>query len=300
MTPKTDPRVYIIILNWNGLEDTIECLDSLKDLKYSNFDVIVVDNASTDNSVREIRKKYPGVIILESDKNLGYAGGNNLGLKYALNRNADFVWLLNNDTVVREDALSHLIKKMTENTSIGICGSRLIYYHNPDTIQALGGGRYNRCLGVTTHVGSDESADLKWEEREIEQKLDYIVGASMMVSRNFIEEVGLLSEDYFLYYEELDWATRGKEKFNLGFASDSIVYHKEGASTQGNNQQLNSKSRLSDYYQIKNRIKFTLKFYPYKLPFVYLSLFVSLINRGRRGQWDRIPMILKLLFTFNR
>ncbi len=294
------PRVHIVLLNWNGWQDTIECLESLEDLEYPNFEVVVVDNASTDDSVNEIKEKYPGITLLESDYNLGYAGGNNIGLCYALEDNADYVWLLNNDTVVHKDALRSLIDKMREKPSAGICGSRLIYYHDRETLQALGGGIYNKWLGTTEHIGANKPASNDYDEHRIEQQLDYIVGASMLVSRQFLEEVGLLSEDYFLYYEELDWAMRGREKFKLGFAGNSIVYHKEGASIKATNRQLNAKSRLSDYYQIKNRLKFTFKFYPHLLPFVYLTMFYTIFNRMKRNQWNRIPMILKLCFTFNR
>lgn len=294
------PRVHIVLLNWNGWQDTIECLKSLENLEYPNFEIVVVDNASTDDSVREIKERYPGINLLESESNLGYAGGNNIGLRYALEHDTDYVWLLNNDTVVHKDALSSLIDKMREKPSAGICGSRLIYYHDRDTIQALGGGIYNKWLGTTEHICANKPASKDYDEHRIEQQLDYIVGASMLVSRQFLEEVGLLSEDYFLYYEELDWATRGREKFKLGFAHNSIVYHKEGASIEATNRQLNTKSRLSDFYQIKNRLKFTFKFYPHLLPFVYLTMFYTIFNRMKRNQWNRIPMILKLCFTFNR
>lgn len=295
-----EPKVHIIILNWNGKEDTIECLHSLRALDYPNFEIVVVDNASTDGSTAEIKDKFPGITLLESEINLGYAGGNNIGLRYALKHETDYVWILNNDTLVDKNALGSLLAKMKGDQSIGICGSRLIYNHDRETIQALGGGTYNKWLGITAHIGANEPASAEFSEKEVERQLDYIVGASMLVSDRFLEEVGLLSEDYFLYYEELDWALRGKEKFSLGYADKSLVYHKEGASIKGNNLKLNSKSRLSDYYQIKNRLKFTWKFYPHFLPFVYLTVFYSILNRIKRKQWKRIPMILRICFTFNK
>jgi len=300
MSELTEPKVHIIILNWNGKEDTIECLKSIKGLRYSNYETVVIDNASTDGSVSEIEHTFPGITLLESEINRGYAGGNNIGLRYALDHDADYVWILNNDTIVHENALGSLIEKIEADSSIGICGSRLIYYHDRETIQALGGGTYNKWLGTTAHVGANEPASIHFNEKEIERRLDYIVGASMLVSDQFLKEVGLLSEDYFLYYEELDWSLRAKGTFKLGYADSSLVYHKEGASIKGNNVKLNSKSRLSDYYQIKNRLKFTWKFYPQFLPVVYLTVFYSMLNRIKRKQWKRIPMILNICFTFNK
>lgn len=223
-----------------------------------------------------------------------------MGIRLAMEHGADYIWILNNDTVVEKKALTALVKKIEGNASIGICGSRIVYYHQRDTIQALGGGSYNKWLGLTTNFGQLQQFDTPFDVQDIEANLDFIIGASMFVSKSFIEEVGLISEDYFLYYEEVDWGIKAKKKFNLGFAPDSIVYHKEGASIGASNRDKKNKSRLSDYYLIKNRLKLTYKFYPYLLPLVYLTNIYSIFNRIKRNQWERIPMILKLFFTFNR
>src|SRR5699024_601070 len=299
MDIKHRPQVYIVIVNWNGWEDTIECLESLKQLDYPHYSVIVIDNGSSGQSVEEIGKRFPEVLLNQNESNLGFAGGNNVGIRYALERGADYVWLLNNDTVVDREALSTLVEYMNGRPNIGICGSKLIYYHKQDTLQALGGGYFNKWLGTVTTLGNRQPIDRNFDKEEVEDSLDYIIGASMMVSKNFLEVVGLLNEDYFLYFEELDWAMRAKQKFSLGFCPQSIVYHKEGAST-GADLQKRSRSKQSDYYQLKNRLKFTCNFFPFFLPCTYLSVVYALFNRIKRGQWDRIPMILKLMFTFNR
>ncbi len=294
------PKVFIILVNWNGWEDTIECLQSLEALDYPNREVVVVDNGSTDQSVSKIRAEYPDITLVGSKKNTGFAGGNNLGIKYANEKDADYYWLLNNDTVVEKDALSALVERMEENPAIGICGSKLIYYHQRDTVQALAGGQYNKWLGVSTNIGGQAAVDVEINPEEVEDRLDFVIGASMLVSREFIREVGLLNEEYFLYYEEIDWATRAKGKFKVGFAPESIVYHKEGASIGGKQALPAEKSRKSDYYQIKNRLKFTASFYPLCLPVVYATVILAIFNRVLRGQWDRIPMIIKLMFSFNK
>lgn len=300
MDQSAAPKVFIIMVNWNGWEDTVECLHSLDKLDYSNYSSIVVDNGSTDSSVQEISRRFPDIMLIESDENRGFAGGNNLGIKQALNEGTDYVWLLNNDTVVDKDALSHLVQRMEEDTDIGICGSKLIYYHQCDTIQALGGGSYNKWLATTDNFGQHQPVDTPCNPQQIEDDLDFVIGASMLVSRSFLNEVGWLSEDYFLYYEEIDWGIRAQPHFSLGFAPKSIVYHKEGASTKATNRRKDNKSRLSDYYLVKNRFKLTQKFYPYLLPLMYLTTGWTIINRMQRGQWDRIPMIIKLMFTFNK
>ena len=294
-------KVYIIILNWNGWRDTLECLESLKTLTYDNHEIVVVDNASTDGSEQKIREAHPNLTLIQSGANLGFAGGNNVGIEYALLHDADFVWLLNNDTVVEPDALTHLVARMAKDTNVGMCGSTLVYYDRSE-IQALAGARFNKWLGTFKIINrgvsrepSFNADDAEW----VEKQLDCVIGASMLISRRFVESVGLLAEDYFLYNEEIDWAIRAKNLYTLAYAAKSVVYHKEGTSTGGSNFKLAGKSRISDFYMVKSRIMFARKFYPYTLPTVYLGLGVTMVNRIRRGQWGRLKMILKLALSRN-
>lgn len=338
---KISKKVYIVILNWNGWRDTIECLESVFHNSFHNYRVIVCDNASADNSLDKIKLWAKGqlnagesnnkkisintsppvfkpiefieynrkqaeqggnikddvpLILIQTGANLGFAGGNNVGIRYALKRaDFDYLWLLNNDTVIDRDALFYLMQKMQNDNAIGICGSTLLYYHSPDKIQALGGAKYNKVLGTSRHIGELLNYNLYKLEMLTKVKIDYIVGASMLISEKALLETGLLCEEYFLYYEEIDWATRMKN-YKLAHAHQSIVYHKEGASI-GSHADPMMKSRLSDYYSLKNRIIFTRKFYRWALPFVYAGLLIAMVNRIRRKQWDRIPMIVKIILT---
>lgn len=328
MRVMASPKVYIIILNWNGWEDTIECLESIFNINYDNYQVMVCDNFSSDNSVEyvkewakgnikskknlQINKTIPlhcekpisyieigngtfdkardscgvSLLLIHTGKNLGFAGGNNVGIRYALaQEDGEFVWILNNDTVVDPDSLNALVNKSLESSNIGICGSVLKYYHNPTRIQAIG-GTYNRFLGTTKSIVDLHNV----------RKVDLPTGASMLVSMKFLASVGLMSEDYFLYYEEIDWSIRGAlYNFTIAYSLDSIVFHKEGAIIGGSNYSKNNKSLISDYYSIKNRLLFTKKYYPYYLPFVYLGLLITLLNRIRRKQIDRVWMIFKII-----
>lgn len=296
------PLVWIVLLNWNGWRDTDACLNSLAALNYSNFRVVVVDNASSDGSEGRLRALHPELTLLQSGANLGFAGGNNIGLRYALANGAAYVWLLNNDTLVEPDALGELVQKMRGNPALGLCGSTLLYEAQRDTVQALGGARYNRWLGTVAHIGqhqpfrSDIDTDRgSMDEVAVERQLDYLIGASTLVSRAFLEEVGLLQEDYFLYFEELDWAARAKGTFGLGYAAKSLVYHKEGSSIGGSDAAKDSKSYTSDFYSLRNRVRFTKRFYPYALPSVYGGLLIALANRLRRQQWDRVGLIFRIM-----
>jgi GT2 family glycosyltransferase len=241
-----EPLVYIVILNFNGWQDTLECLASLKQLAYPRFQTVVVDNASSNNSEEMIRQHYPTITLIQSGKNLGFAGGNNLGIRYALEKQADYIWLLNNDTVVETRALTHLVQRMQAKPLAGMCGSTLRYYDRREVVQVLGGATYNRWLGIQKPIGEGESANVIHNSDEIEAQLDYVIGASLLVSRSFIEKIGYLNEDYFLYYEEIDWATRARGQFTLTYAPQSIVYHKEGA-TIGTTKSLVSSARSLAY-----------------------------------------------------
>jgi GT2 family glycosyltransferase len=289
------PAVFIVILNWNGWRDTDACLRSLKGLEYPNHSVVVVDNASEDGSEARLWALHPDVTLLQSGANLGFAGGNNVGLRYALEHGAEYVWLLNNDTLVEPDALTYLVEKMQRESELGLCGSTLIYESRRDTVQALGGARYNRWLGSVRHIGQHQPRTQAVDEGAVQGQLDYLIGASMLASRAFLETVGLLQEDYFLYFEELDWAARARGRFRLGYAARSIVYHKEGSSIGGTDRAKAAKSYTADLYALKNRVRFTRRFYPYALPTVYLGLTVALFNRLRRRQWKRVALLARIM-----
>ena len=278
--------IYICVLNYNNSEDTIECLESLKKLINVKYKIVLIDNGSskeTKEELREIVNSNP-IYFIDSKVNRGYAGGNNLALHYALSQaDMEYCWILNNDTIVEPDSLSLLVDYMNHNKHIGLCGSKLIYEWDRSKIQGYG-GCYNPVLGTMhTCINKENIKDI-----------DYIIGASVLVRKSFLEDVGVMEAGYFLYYGELDWAIRARGKYDITCVEDSIVYHKEGASTGANNAE-KTKSILADYYSIRNRIRFTKKFYPYFLPTVYIGLILSMVIRIYRKQFNRIPIIFKLM-----
>ncbi len=309
----TSPSVAILLLNWNGYQDTLECLDSLRNLTYPNFKIILCDNGSSDNSIqhfeqwanahavsysRLVRQDAEStthlvqekLIIIENQANLGFAGGNNVGLRFALLQPFKYVWLLNTDTTLKPDALTKLVAEVEANSKIGMCGSTLLYYHAPDTIQTLGGGSINRYTGAPQHICSFQKLQQPISQAEVLKQMDYVMGASMLVTRKFLEEIGLMEERYFLYYEEIDWAERAKGKFELGYAPESVVYHKEGRSV-GN--QPRAYSDKSVYYMTRSRVKFMRKFFPKALPIVYARLLISVVGRCAKGKFNQAKAIWK-------
>ena len=279
--------VYIIVLNFNNPDITVECLDSIKLLSFENYRIILVDNASTDNSVdifKEYLQKNSDIIFLIADENRGYAAGNNIALQYAMKRkNMKYCWILNNDTTVDKLSLSKLYEYMEVNKDVGICGSKLIYDWDRDKVQGYG-GYFNPVFAKVKNC----------EDIKMIDNIDYVMGAAVFIRRNFLEDIGLMCEDYFLYCEEIDWAERAKGKYRIACMPDSIVYHKDSAST-GRGKDKKNISLLSDYYLLRSRLLFTKKFYNKYLPTVYFTMICAIFNRIKRGQYDRIWMIIKLI-----
>jgi GT2 family glycosyltransferase len=313
--------VYIIVLNWNGWKDTVACLESLMDLNYPEYKVVVCDNKSTDDSVKQIKSWYQknkakfsylvdadyqyldktnmqnchsdkrkGLYLIQTEDNLGYAGGNNVGTRFALNQaDIDYVWVLNNDTEVEPNALMPLVNKCEDDQNIGICGSRMVYFDDRSKQQGLG-GNYNKYLATTKHFAGNESASQKYNDDEVSDKIDYVIGAAILFTKNALQTVGLMCEDYFLYYEEFDYALRVKaEGLSVKVATDSVIYHKEGATTK------TQASDFSDFLQVKNRLVITKKFYRRYYTIVWLSLFGVVTIRFLRRRFKQAVRMLNII-----
>lgn len=207
--------------------------------------------------------------LIDAERNHGFAGGVNIGVRLALcDSTVRYVWVLNNDTVVARDCLSHMARRMSNDRALGMCGSRILYYSQPDRVQVLGGARFRPWVGASHLIGSGQNAAGEVDVRLIERSIDHLSGASMLVSRDFMEDIGLMDEGYFLYYEEADWAMRGKGRYRFAYADDAVVYHKEGASI-GSSDQRARRSALASFFLVRSRLRFTRRFYPWALPSVF-------------------------------
>jgi GT2 family glycosyltransferase len=237
------------------------------------------------------------IVLIRNGENLGFAGGNNVGLRYVMSRkSSDYIWILNNDTIVDSAALKCLVSRMKERPNVGICGATVMNYWKPGQVDALGGAFYSRWLGLAWHLGRWRKRPQKIDPVKIEGRMDYVVGSSMFVSSAFLENVGLLEESYFLYYEELDWAIRARERFSLGYSSDSLVYHKVGGSI-GTSSHPGRKSLICDFYTLRNRLVFSRRHYSYVLPTIYMGLFAALIVRLLLGKWQKALLVWRLMIN---
>ena len=249
---QTKEAVYIILVNYNGYEDTVECIESLKKITYSNYKIIVVDNNSLDNSGQKIKQRFcEDIIYIPSDENLGFAGGNNLGIEYALKQNCDYVLLLNNDTLVEPDFLEPLLQVFKEEHSVGAVGGKIFHWSNPELLW-FAGAKINSFTGKTRHLGYLEK-DMGQYDKITET--DYITGCLMLVKREAIEAAGLMEDKYFLYYEETDWNLRIKKSgYRLFYTPNSRIYHKVSAS-------MTKINHIVNYYYDRNVVYFISKNY---------------------------------------
>ncbi|PSO16470.1 glycosyltransferase family 2 protein [Bradyrhizobium sp. MOS003] len=318
--------VAVIIVNWNGWKDTIECIRSLLRID-RDVNIVICDNGSTDGSFYEIQKwlidNLPeinvdrsslgrksvgfrfletvphtstssdqcGITLIRSDSNLGFAGGNNVGLRYALAGDHSHFWLLNNDTTVAADALDRLLERVSEDDRIGICGSTLVYFDKPDVVQNLAGGGFKKFRGKAYSMGMGLPLSEPIDRACIENELRFVSGASMLVTRTFLEQVGLMCEDYFLYFEELDWAERSRGHFKLAYAPQSIVRHKVGASI--GTSDFGNRSTLSDYYMNRSTIKFCWRHSKISLPIVLSLVARDAVRWCRQRQWSRAAILAR-------
>lgn len=311
-------KVGVVILNFNGWQDTIACAESVLASTYAPSWVIIVDNASTNDSLRWIRHWTQGnmefalqelgapasspkplklvertgdeclaapigsLVLVRSADNRGYAAGNNIGIRMLLQWGADAVWILNNDTVVDKNALLAMKNRLFSKPRPGLCGSR-VQYMGTDRVQCCGGGKTNLWTGLSTlsGYGFPIPRALLSSAETIEKSINFIYGASVMASREFIQTVGLLDERYFLYCEEQDWAYSARGAFDLAYAQDAIVIHKEGCSTGFSYRKI---SPMALWYLTKSRVLLTAKHNPWALP----TVFTSIIFAALRMMWRRL------------
>lgn len=238
-------RIAVIVLNWNGREDTAECLSSVLKDEYRNFSAIVVDNGSIDGSVQAIRQAFPEVVVLETGKNLGYAGGNNVGIRWALDNGFDGIFLLNNDTTIEPGCLGALASAHRRSQGKVIYGAK-IYYFGSDRKLWFAGGRWNADTLAFEHVGIGEQDS---EDYSKERSYDYMTGCAIYASAEVFRRVGLLDETFFLTYEETDWCYRAREQgYECRLLPEAKVWHKVSASFGG------AESPLVRYFMVRNKL----------------------------------------------
>ncbi len=270
-------KVFIIILNWNGWFDTKECLASLEKVSYDNFEVILIDNNSREPMPSVSSAQNLKITQIYNKENLGFAGGNNQGIKLALEGNADYILLLNNDTVVEPDFLSKLVEAAEEDESAGIVGPLIYFFDERNKIWSAGGK-------ITSHftrgelIGYQETDEGQYRAAE---QVDYVSGTCLLIKAEVMKKIGFISEEYFLYYEDTNWCQRAKKAgWRCLLVPQARIYHKASRSTQ-------EFSYPYIYYHSRNGLMFGEKF-GNKLVIYFLSV------------WIFLKQVIKLLVGYKR
>lgn len=279
MNNPTNPKVVVSVLNWNNYQDTIDCLNSLLTLDYSNFEIIVVDNASIDDSVRQIKNAFPDISLIKSKSNEGYGAGNELALQEALKKNADLFWVVNNDAVVFKDTLSTLVNAYQRHGE-QIFGSIILDDMEDERIQFAGGFLINSAGELDKNSIYNPFAEQKLSEVEDELQetwVSEVYGSSFLVPISLVRKHGFIDPSFFLYNEEVDYCYRLRKnhKIKTIIVPSSKIWHKESQSFQKSKDM----KYVSIYYRSRSDFRFMKAHNDFKFPtsagLSYLSYFIK-------------------------
>lgn len=287
-----DISVAIILVNWNGLKFTRACLSSLKKVDFPNFRVIVVDNASEGNEGQILEAEFPEVLLIQSKENLGFTGGNNLGIRKALEMGFSHLMLLNNDTEVEADFLGNMVLKIKESTRIGIVQPLICFLDKPQKIWSAGGRWSSLFSRAITLEDRKNLEDFSLSDR----KLDWATGCCMLLSREAILDAGLLHEQYFAYFEDVEWSLRFREKdYEIHLASQAKIYHEAGASSKQKHAEGMLSPRVfyfhvrNQFYLIRSKNQFPIFAYGYHSARFSIWMIYFLI----RGRFQKLKAVAK-------
>ena len=288
------PSVYIIILNWNGYEDTLECLQSVSKINFINYKIIIVDNGSDTDEIDKLVIDFPQVKLIKSKDNLGFSGGNNLALDYSIKAGCDFVLLLNNDTIVEPDFLNNLIDNFLKDDKVGIAVPKINYYSNPKIVW-YAGGYFSKLKGTGFSIGN-----LAPKEKYNENKyVTFATGCCLLIDINVLKETGLMDENYFLYLEDTDLCLRVlNAKYKILYVGSALIYHKINAASSKSN------SNMPLYYTTRNRLYLTKKLFLEYLPilkfYIGVSMMIKFVYWIIKGETNKLKVVRKAFSDFKR
>lgn len=257
-------KVGVVILNYKLRDLTLRCLKSVFESEYKNKNVYVIDNDSKDGLIEE-QKNFPKANFIQNKENLGYAGGNNVGIRQALKDNCELVFIINPDVLIEKKTIE-ILSQSIEHNAAGIVGPKIYFLENEKKLDLnrkiwFAGGLFNTANVLGSHQGVNESDHGQYEETKL---TDYVTGASIMVTRQVFEKIGLFDEDYFLYYEDSDFCFRAKKAgFKIMYIPQAVSYHENAKAT-------GLGSPLQDYYITRNRMLFARKFLPFRTQFALI------------------------------
>lgn len=294
MTLEKSPSVAIILLNWNGLEHTKKCLDSLRHITFTNATVIVVDNGSQSEEVDALRS-IGDIVLIENVKNLGFTGGNNVGINYAFGQGFDLIMLLNNDTVVEPNFLEPLVLAL-QDPRVGAVQPKINTMSDRNIIWNAG-GIFNGRLGRPTTIGAGNQDNGDYNKSK---EVDWITGCCLAFPRKMVREVGLLDDLFFILFEDVDWSLRARNAgYTLLYIPESKIYHFESATAKSIVKTKEGKrSPFRQYLNIRNHLYIVRKYVSWKFKIIagfdqFFKISIYLSYYLIRGRWNKFRNTLK-------
>ncbi len=289
-----NPSVAIILVNWNGFKFTKACLESLRQVDYPDFQVILVDNSSANSEGERLKALFPEITLIQSSENLGFAGGNNLGLKKALSEHYSHVLLLNNDTEVEPDFLGEMLLKFSQTPKLAIAQPLILFFHDRNLIWSAG-GKWNSFLGRAITKGDRK---LKSAYAINDQNLDWATGCCMLLRTEALMEVGLLNESYFAYFEDVEWSRRFIRKgFEIQLVPQAQIYHHAGAASKSTHKEGTLNPRVfyyhvrNQFFLIRSQVEFAAK--PFAFTYHLLRFIAWMGYFGLRGRFQKFKSVAK-------
>ena len=286
----SEPRVSIIILNWNNYEVTLECLLSLRKMEYRNFEVVLVDNGSVDGSSERLAESFPEIRLIRNGKNLGFAGGCNVGMRDALSRGAEYVLLLNNDTVVAPGLLAQLVRAAESDPKIVVLNPKIYFFDPPDRL-SYAGGVHKRWRLFPKTLGFREKDNGQFDQvREV----SFLTGCAMLIKADAIRQIGLFEEIYFHFFEDIEWSLRAtRAGFKGLYVPQAAVWHKEHYDTNRNQGQ-----GFIEFYLARNHIIFARKHvplhdWPLKMTWFGAWMIYRTLVFGSSLDWTKVGSLYK-------
>ncbi|MDK2805650.1 MAG: hypothetical protein PWP67_790 [Clostridium butyricum] len=287
-----NPKIGIIIVNYNGEKYTNDCIKSVLKSSYRNYLVIVVDNASTDNSVKLLEEFNNKMVIIKNNENLGFSGANNIGIKYALENECEYVLLLNNDTELDKDLIKNMVDSSIKNNN-AIISPKIYYYNEPNKIWSAGGG-LNWKKGLSFHYGQNEIDKGQYDQQK---EIDFATGCCILIHKSVFDKIGFLAEEYFLYFEDTDFCVRAKRAgVKILYEPSAKLWHKVSSTTGG------EESLITLYYGNRNRLYFNDKFNKgnkiFWLSYFYITRLIKFLNWTMKGKIEKIKIILEAIYDY--
>jgi GT2 family glycosyltransferase len=288
--PLRQPRVSIIILNWNSYEVTLDCLLSLRKIDYPNFEIILVDNGSVDGSPEKLLENVSEIRLIRNATNLGFAGGCNVGIRNALRRGTDYLLLLNNDTIVAPDFLTQLVRFTESDEKIGAASPKVLFFDHPDRLNYAGGVHspwrlFPKVFGLRQ---LDNGSYDKIRE------VSFLTGCALLIKAEVVRKIGVLEEIYFHFYEDIEWSLRTVQAgYKAFYVPAARIWHKEHYVTdksQGKGFIEFSVARASMIFARKH---LPIKQWPFKMPFFGFWMIYRTLVFSFRGDWQKVSSLYK-------